>query len=61
MPAATFEGFLTAPSMGHYYNANIKGFSSDGPFDCRTLAFLDIRFSRTAMFEARPLTMPLVG
>jgi len=36
MPAATFEAFLTAPSMGQYYNANIKRSGSDGPFDCRT-------------------------
>ncbi|TFW55898.1 KTSC domain-containing protein [Bradyrhizobium sp. MOS001] len=36
MRAATFEAFLTAPSMGQYYNANIKGSGSDGPFDCRT-------------------------
>ncbi|MCP3414209.1 KTSC domain-containing protein [Bradyrhizobium brasilense] len=36
MPAATFEAFLAAPSMGQYYNANIKGSGSDGPFDCRT-------------------------
>ncbi|WP_425907787.1 KTSC domain-containing protein [Nitrobacter sp. TKz-YC02] len=36
MPAPTFEAFLTAPSMGKYYNANIKGSGSNGPFDCRT-------------------------
>jgi KTSC domain len=36
MPAATFDAFLAAPSMGQYYNANIKGSGSDGPFDCRT-------------------------
>jgi hypothetical protein len=36
MPAATFEAFLAAPSMGQYYNANIKGSGSTGPFDCRT-------------------------
>ena len=36
MSAATFEAFLTAPSMGQYYNANIRGSGSDGPFDCRT-------------------------
>jgi len=36
MPAATFEAFLTAPSMGHYYNLNIKGSGLDGLFDCRT-------------------------
>lgn len=36
MPAATFDAFLAAPSMGQYYNANIKGSGSGGPFDCRT-------------------------
>jgi hypothetical protein len=36
MPAATYQTFLDAPSMGQYYNANIKGTGSDGPFDCRT-------------------------
>ena len=36
MPAATYEAFLAAPSMGRYYNANIKGTGKDGPFDCRT-------------------------
>jgi hypothetical protein len=36
MPSATFEAFLTAPSMGQFYNQKIKGFGSDGPFDCRT-------------------------
>jgi hypothetical protein len=36
IPAATFDAFLAAPSMGQYYNTNIKGTGSDGPFDCRT-------------------------
>lgn len=36
MPAAAYDTFLNAPSMGKYYNANIKGTGSDGPFDCRT-------------------------
>ncbi|MGM4907184.1 KTSC domain-containing protein [Tardiphaga sp. 866_E4_N2_1] len=36
MPAATYDAFLAAPSMGKYYNANIKGSDSDGPYDCRT-------------------------
>lgn len=36
IPAATYEAFLASPSMGKYYNANIKGTSNDGPFDCRT-------------------------
>jgi len=30
------EEFLAAPSMGRYYNANIKGTAAKrGPFDCR--------------------------
>lgn len=33
---ATVEEFLGAASMGKYFNANIKGSGSDGPFDCRT-------------------------
>jgi hypothetical protein len=36
LPKATLDAFLSAPSMGQYYNANIKGSGSDGPFDCRT-------------------------
>ena len=32
----TVEAFLAADSMGRYFNANIKGNGSDGPFDCRT-------------------------
>lgn len=36
MPAVTYDAFLAAPSMGKYFNANIKGSGSDGPFDCRT-------------------------
>jgi hypothetical protein len=36
IPAATYQTFLDAPSMGQYYNASIKGTGSDGPFDCRT-------------------------
>jgi hypothetical protein len=36
MPAATYRSFLDAPSMGRFYNANIRGSGSDGPFDCRT-------------------------
>jgi hypothetical protein len=38
MPAATYDAFLNASSMGQYYNANIKGSGKDGPFDCRTHA-----------------------
>ena len=36
MPTGTYDAFLSAPSMGKYYNANIKGTGQDGPFDCRT-------------------------
>lgn len=36
IPPATFSAFLTAPSMGRYYNTAIKGSGTDGPFDCRT-------------------------
>lgn len=36
VPAATYEAFLAAPSIGKYFNANIKGSGQDGPFDCRT-------------------------
>jgi KTSC domain len=36
LPSATFEAFMVAPSMGQFYNQNIKGTGSDGPYDCRT-------------------------
>jgi hypothetical protein len=36
LPAATFDAFVTAPSMGQFYNQNIKGSGLDGPYDCRT-------------------------
>lgn len=36
LPRAALDALLNAPSMGKYYNANIKGSGSDGPFDCRT-------------------------
>jgi hypothetical protein len=32
----TVDKLLGAESMGQYFNANIKGSGSDGPFDCRT-------------------------
>jgi hypothetical protein len=34
LPAAIFDSFVTARSMGQFYHQRIKG--SDGPFDCRT-------------------------
>ena len=36
LPPATFDGLMSAPSMGQFYNQNIKGSGSDGPYDCRT-------------------------
>lgn len=36
LPAAIHQALLDAPSMGKFYNANIKGSGSDGPYDCRT-------------------------
>jgi KTSC domain len=36
LPAATFDAFVVAPSMGQFYNQKIKGTGSDGPFDCHT-------------------------
>jgi hypothetical protein len=32
----TVDALLAADSMGRYFQANIKGNGSDGPFDCRT-------------------------
>ena len=32
----TVYSLLAAESMGRYFNANIKGSGTDGPFDCRT-------------------------
>lgn len=36
LPPGTFDGLMGAPSMGQFYNQNIKGSGSDGPYDCRT-------------------------
>ena len=36
LPAAILEAFMAAPSMGQFFNQNIKGSGSDGPYDCRT-------------------------
>lgn len=32
----TVDSLLSAESMGRYFQANIRGSGSDGPFDCRT-------------------------
>jgi hypothetical protein len=36
LPHAMFDGLMGAPSMGRFFNQNIKGAGSDGPYDCRT-------------------------
>lgn len=38
LPPKTLSAFLDAPSMGTFYNQQIKGTGRDGPFDCRTHA-----------------------
>ncbi|MEA2881910.1 MAG: hypothetical protein QOH32_1166 [Bradyrhizobium sp.] len=34
VPEAVRDSFLNAPSMGQYYNANIKGPGTVGPYEC---------------------------
>jgi KTSC domain len=34
--AGMVASLISAPSVGRFYNANIKGTGKDGPFDCRT-------------------------
>jgi hypothetical protein len=36
LPPVTFDGLMGASSMGQFFNQNIKGTGSDGPYDCRT-------------------------
>jgi hypothetical protein len=35
VPETTRDSFLNAPSMGQYYNANIKGSGAAAPYQCR--------------------------
>ena len=35
LPPETFDGFMTAPSMGQFFNRNIRGLAPDGRYDCR--------------------------
>ncbi len=35
VPEAVRDNFLNAPSMGQYYNANIKGSETAGQYQCR--------------------------
>jgi hypothetical protein len=39
VPEAARDSFLNAPSMGQYYNANIKGSGTDAPYQCRAQEF----------------------
>jgi hypothetical protein len=36
LPQQTFDGFMTAPSMGQFFNQNIRGSGSSDRYDCRT-------------------------
>jgi hypothetical protein len=36
LPLETFDGFMTAPSMGQFFNQNIRRLAPDGRYDCRT-------------------------
>jgi len=35
LPPPAFDGLMGAPSMGQFFNRNIKGTGSGGPYDCR--------------------------
>src|SRR5436190_18610949 len=35
LPQQTFDGFMTAPSMGQFFNQNIRGSGSSDRYDCR--------------------------
>jgi KTSC domain len=39
VPEAARDSFLNAPSMGQYYNANIKGAGAQAPYQCRAQEF----------------------
>jgi hypothetical protein len=39
VPEAARDSFLNAPSMGQYYNANIKGSGAQAPHQCRPQEF----------------------
>jgi hypothetical protein len=36
LPAATFNAFVSAPSMGQFYKQNLEWSDTDGPFNCGT-------------------------
>jgi hypothetical protein len=35
LPPLTFDGLMGAPSMGQFFNRNIRGAESGGAYDCR--------------------------
>jgi hypothetical protein len=35
LPASTFDGLMGAPSMGRFFNRNIRGSGPDNRYDCR--------------------------
>src|SRR6266850_5856018 len=35
LAAPAFDGLMGAPSMGQFFNRNIRGSGSGGPYDCR--------------------------
>ena len=39
VPEAARDSFLNAPSMGQYYNANIKGSGATTPYQCEAREF----------------------
>jgi hypothetical protein len=39
VPETTRDSFLNAPSMGQYYNANIRGSGTGAPYQCRSQEF----------------------
>jgi hypothetical protein len=34
LPPETYDGLIAAPSMGQFFNRNIRGSGSGGPYDC---------------------------
>ena len=36
LPQQAFESFMTAPSMGQFFNRNIRRSGPDARYDCRT-------------------------
>ncbi|MGY4160207.1 MULTISPECIES: KTSC domain-containing protein [unclassified Bradyrhizobium] len=56
LPPAVLDAFLAAPSMGQFYNQNIKGTGADGPYDCRTH-----RVPKAAAPDPAGIAMALLG